>query len=309
MHIHIYIIHYNYKMYRFILLCICVSLSILCTSSIDPKKVDKRLSIYVYPYDTDSSAIEFYNGLAKQSVVPKEIIVKIMDLDESKKPLDKYAIYQSMYEKFDKEVFDLNWMINGYPSLAYNEADAQKIIDTLQIQLHKYPQPKYISIDVEPVIDVDTGLNLLPFLSKLIKDINLLKFPISVYVNPSCFSNPNGHIETKIGYNDFIKSLQGNSNNFVYLPAYLGGDDDVREDRISSSVSTFKNLGIKYKLIVDYQNTSKLKERLSFISKNHYASNGLAIYRLDKHVSEPPAGSMESIKSVLDTEILFLEEY
>jgi len=296
-------------MNKFILLCIFLSFSILSTLSVDPKNVDKRLSIYVYPYDTESSAGAFYNGLSKQSVIPKEIIVKIMDLDENKKPLDKYAIYQSMYEKFDKEVFDLTWMINGYPGLTYNEADAQKIIDTLQVQLRNYPQPKYISIDVEPVIDVDSRLNLLPFLARLIKDINSLKFPISVYVNPSCFSNPNGHIETKSGYIDFIKSLQGNSNNFVYLPAYLGGDDDVREDRISSSVNTFKKLGIKYKLIVDYQNTSKLKERLAFISRNHYTSNGLAIYRLDKHVSEPPTGSMESIKSFLDAAVLFLEEY
>ena len=76
-------------MNKFILLCIFLSFSILSTLSVDPNNVDKRLSIYVYPYDTESSAGAFYNGLSKQSVIPKEIIVKIMDLDENKKPLDK----------------------------------------------------------------------------------------------------------------------------------------------------------------------------------------------------------------------------
>jgi hypothetical protein len=280
------------------------------SSNLDPTKINNKLSIYTYPEDYDSFPNEFYQGFSQSQIIPKEIIVKVMDMGEDMTIYNKYGLYEGMAQKFNPNQFDLTWMLNISPDLKLTEDHAKQVLDFLSKLMASKSRPNFISIDAEPIIDSKGG-NLLPFHAKLISGINSWNVPVSVYVNPSVWNNPDIDLNNKAGLNNFYQFLRMNPENIVYLPAYIGADDNVRIDRLRATCRIFEERGIKYKPIIDIGiediNIQILEQRLKDLSESNLMKNGLAIYRLDRKVKAIKPNIEALIRKYYIPKLSFLE--
>jgi len=183
-------------------------------SAITAEAADKTCGVYMYPSTDKDIAGYQVHSLPKKA----ELIYKVFEVSDDGKLVQvmDHSQLREMGEKFRD--FRHTWLVDksfSDPSVGVDDSMQPDIV-ALQEALRVF-KPARMSLDLEPIVRED-GQNLMPFHARLIREINNLELPVSVYLGCSKLI---GAIDMQ-EYQSFQDALKQPGNS-VILDAYCWG--------------------------------------------------------------------------------------
>lgn len=181
----------------------------------DDEGGDRPCAVYMYPATLEDIAGYQVHGLPRNTELIYKVF-KVADNGSLVRVMDD-ALLHAMQERFRE--FRHTWLIDkGFYEPSVRVDGMRPNIVTLQEALEVF-RPARMSLDLEPIVRED-GLNLMPFHTQLIGEINHLGLPVSVYLGCSKLIRAIGMEE----YQNFRAALQQPGNSVV-LDAYCWGNE------------------------------------------------------------------------------------
>jgi hypothetical protein len=209
---------------------------------------DKNISIYAYAHGKSSQDIKkLKKMLDKSPLSPENIICGIGGFEEN-----------GDYYNWDCHLFFDNYGYIGAiesDQVKLKPQNAENAIKKLKNDNKYYDSIKEISLDCEPFYE--RKINNVDFHIAFIK--NLKNKKISVYINPKNLALLEKQNKELLQL--FMKTIKNKGK--ILFPAYSYDRDSPKFEDIKNAINIANKYGVKYELILDTKQSSKLNNRIN----------------------------------------------